>query len=87
MTFLENSERSNETLNNSPKLILNDTSIEIVSTTSEDLLAYVNDASEKFITGELDIEEDWDEYISDLNDLGYTIIERIWNNAWIEQNK
>jgi len=87
VTFLENSEKANETLPNSPNLLLSDDAIEMVSIISEDLSIYVNDASTKFITGELSIDEDWDMYLVKIDELGYKILERIWNNAWIGQNK
>lgn len=82
--FLENSEIANETLKNSPKLLLSDDSIEMASIIIENLSIYVDDASIKFITGELKIDEDWDMYLSKIYDLGYKILESIWNNAWIE---
>ena len=87
VTFLENSEKANETLPNSPNLLLSDDAIEMVSIISEDLSIYVNDASTKFITGQLSIDEDWDMYLVKIDELGYKILERIWNNAWIGQNK
>jgi putative aldouronate transport system substrate-binding protein len=87
VTFLENSERANETLKNNPKLILSNESIDMISITSVDLSAYVEDASMKFITGESSIDEDWDVYLAEMDDLGYTILENIWNYAWIDQNE
>ncbi len=84
--FLKNSEEANQTLENSPKLLLGNDAIDLVGIISGDLSIYVNDASKKFITGELNIEDDWDLYLSIIDDLGYQILESIWNNAWIQQN-
>ncbi len=85
--FLKNSEKANETLQNSPKLLLSDNAFEMARIISEDLSSYVGETNKKFITGELSIDEDWDTYLAKLYELGYVILENIWNNAWIEQNK
>lgn len=85
--FLENSENANETLENSPKLILTNDAIEMISIIGEDLAIYVNDASIMFITGELEIDEGWDMYLARIDELGYKILENIWNTAWIDQNE
>ncbi|MCF7932202.1 MAG: extracellular solute-binding protein [Acholeplasmataceae bacterium] len=84
--FLENSEAAQETLRRSPRLELSNESIEMISMTSVDLSTYISDASMKFITGELSIDDDWDVYLNDIDDLGYPILENIWNRAWKEQN-
>ena len=45
-------------------------------------MLYLDEKSIKFITGDLSIEDDWDEYLSEIDDIGYTVLEKTWNNAW-----
>jgi len=87
VTFLSNSEKANETLENNPKLSLNEEELEMESIINEELSKYVDDASKKFITGELSIDNDWDMYISEIDSIGYTVLENIWNSAWTSQNQ
>lgn len=86
VSFLENSYNSKDTLPISPELVLNDNAIEMIAIISDDLTPYVNDASMKFITGELSIDDDWDTYINELETLGYETLETIWNSAWQQQD-
>jgi hypothetical protein len=43
------------------------------------------DSSTKFITGELDIESDWNAYLLELEKRGYKTLEVIWNDTWLKQ--
>lgn len=87
VTFLENSINANETLQLAPNLVLSDNAIEMAGIIEEELAIYINESNKKFITGELSIDDDWEAYLVRLEELGYTTLETIWNNAWIEQNK
>ncbi len=86
VSFLNRSINAHETLNITPELILNNYSIEMTEIIDNNLTPYVNKTSIKFITGELSIDDDWDNYISELEDLGYKILEAIWNTSWNNQN-
>lgn len=80
--FLDRSENAEETLKIQPQLNINASNSEIISVINEELIEYVNETRNKFITGEMDIENDWDNYIIEMDKLGYKIIENIWNDAW-----
>ena len=86
VAFLERSVNANETLNPSPELILNNYSIEMTEIIDSNLTPYVNKTGPKFITGELSIDDDWDSYLAELEDLGYKTLEAIWNASWNNQN-
>ena len=84
--FLNRSKENGDTLKAPPKLKLSSQDSEIIKSIEEKLLAYTNETSVKFITGEMDIESSWEEYINQLELLGYKTIESIWNEAWAQQN-
>ena len=81
--FLIESEMNNETLLLNPRLNLSAAEMEMEEITFQALLPYVDECTIKFVTGEMDIEDDWDEYIDRIDNLGYKMIEILWNNAWI----
>lgn len=85
VAFLSSSEKNNESLNISPILLLNKNDLEVINLINELLLPYVEESSVKFITGDLDIDKDWEKYLNILEDKGYKIIERIWNDAWLSK--
>jgi len=84
--FLDRSEKAGEALKSEPNLVIRDNDLDIITVTYEQLNAYVNESRIKFITGEMDIEDDWAIYIEKLEGLGYKVIEKIWNESWTEQN-
>ena len=86
IAFLDRSEKAKETLPLNPVLKLSSDDIEVIRAINERLQSYVDDASYKFITGDYDIDRDWNEYISEMENLGYRTIESTWNNAWTKQN-
>jgi len=86
VAFLNSSEEAGETLRLQPQLELSSQDSEIVDTINEKLLTYTNEARIMFIIGEMDIESDWNQYLEQMELLGYTIIENIWNESWIYQN-
>lgn len=77
--FLEASIEREETLKGAPPLRLGDLETELVSKTIGKIDAYAKNAAYRFITGELDPQEDWQEYLEELESLGYRTVERIWN--------
>ena len=85
--FLGKSLEAKEAAALSPQLQLDAQSIEAIGLINEKLNPYSADASTKFITGELDIEKDWNAYLEDLALRGYKTVEDIWNNAWKKQNE
>lgn len=80
--FLNRSEEAGETLEQQPNLELSFQDTEIIESINEKLLEYVNETSLMFITGEMDIESDWAEYIRNLDLMGYRTLEKIWDEAW-----
>ena len=85
--FLERSLNAEETAEMPPQLILNSDAIEAVRIIDEKITPYAAETGTKFITGELDIEENWTNYLHELEMRGYKTLEAIWNAAWEEQNK
>lgn len=85
VNFLARSEKDNETLAMNPALKLGTDDMELVRITNEALQPYVDDTSLKFITGELNIDSDWGEYLATLEKKGSKVIETIWNDAWKKQ--
>jgi len=70
-----------------PQLKLSSDAIEAISLIEENVLLFSAKGSEFFITGELLIDNDWNEYLLELEKMGYKTIEEIWNSAWIKQNE
>ncbi|NCB41559.1 MAG: extracellular solute-binding protein [Clostridia bacterium] len=82
VAFLAQSSKNRETLPLPPLLLLSSEETEIVDIITQRLIPYVDEAGKKFITGELDIEKDWDIFLLQMSDLGYSTLEATWNNAW-----
>lgn len=85
VTFLENSLKAKDAAEISPQLKLDTPSIEAIRLINEKINPYVADSGTKFITGELDINKDWDAYLLELNKRGYKTLEGIWNDSWKKQ--
>jgi len=85
--FLERSLEAGETAEMPPQLRLSSTALEAISTIKGTIEAYADEASHDFITGHLNINKDWDNYIHGLEQRGYLTLEAIWNTAWEEQNE
>ena len=85
--FLERSLEAGETAEMPPQLKLSSTALEAISTIKGTIEAYADEASHDFITGHLNINTDWDNYIHGLEQRGYLTLEAIWNTAWEEQNE
>jgi len=84
--FLQDSEAAMETLRMPPRLRLDDNSSDATGIVNERLVPYVESAGKKFITGELDFDNDWDAYIAEIEKMGYKTLEEIWNSAWKTQS-
>ena len=58
-----------------------------ISNLSGDLDTYRDEAFVKFITGDMDIEAQWDAYVSNMESLGCTTIRDIYQQGYDAQNK
>jgi len=87
VAFLERSLRAGDTAEMAPPLQLDTNSIEAIRVIDEKITPYVAETSQGFVTGELDIDEDWDAYVLELEKRGYRTLEEIWGAAWEEQNR
>jgi putative aldouronate transport system substrate-binding protein len=83
--FLQRSLNAAETAELDPPLTLDADSIEAIRVVNAVIDPYVAEASRDFITGELDIDDDWDDYVAGLEKRGYKTVEEIWNSAWKAQ--
>ncbi len=70
-----------------PNLKLDASAIAAIRLLNEKIDPYVANASKAFITGEMDIETDWDACLQGLEERGYTTLEEIWNSAWETQTE
>ena len=84
--FLNHSQNANDVAKMDPSLKLSSNDIEAVKIVNGNIVPYVTESSHKFITGELNIEENWNVYLLELEKRGYQTMEIIWNNAWEKQN-
>lgn len=85
VAFLNESLRAQETAQIDPRLELDASAIEAVRILSERINPFVTESSMGFITGAVDIESGWADYLDSLEQRGYRTLEEIWNAAWIEQ--
>jgi len=84
--FLNHSQNNNDAMKMNPTLKLSSSDIEAISIINGNIIPYVDRSSHQFITGELSIEENWNDYLLELEKRGYKTLEIIWNNAWKKQN-
>ena len=87
VAFLENSLSAKDTAELSPQLRLDAQPIEAIRIINEKISPYATDSTTKVISGELDIDNDWNAYLLELERQGYKTIETIWNDAWKKQNQ
>ncbi len=85
VTFLARSLGAGETAEMAPQLELDSNAIEAIRILDEKIIPYATETSQSFITGELSIDEDWDDYLLALEQKGYKTLEEIWNAAWEKQ--
>lgn len=69
-----------------PRLELGSDAIDATGIIQERLDAYVAESTRGFINGDLSIEEDWDDYVGELERRGYETLEEIWNSTWSDQS-
>ena len=80
--FLEQSREAGETLAPTPSLRLNQAAQTAIAALKPNLDGFAATASERFVIGELSLEEDWGGYLQELENRGYRTLEAIWNTAW-----
>jgi putative aldouronate transport system substrate-binding protein len=85
--FLQDSLAAKEAAALSPRLRLDPNAIEAVRVIDEKIAPYANKAMLAFITGELSVDNDWNDYVLGLEQRGYRTLEDIWHAAWAAQNK
>ena len=85
VSFLQESLLADETANPLPQLVLDTGSLQAVGEIKPSLDTYAAEASKAFVTGEMDIDLDWDSYLTQLESLGLRTLETIWNLAWSQQ--
>ena len=68
-----------------PELKMDSQSLESVRIIEETISPYVAESLQAFITGDLQIETDWDSYLAELENRGIRTIEEIWNSVWENQ--
>ena len=52
------------------KLIFNEEEDEIITNVGTPIVSYVEECWARFITGDMDLDNDWDEYLAELNRMG-----------------
>jgi putative aldouronate transport system substrate-binding protein len=82
VAFLDESLKAQDTAEMAPPLELDSNTIEAIRIIDERITPYVVETSGYFVTGELDINKDWDRYLLELEKRGYKTLEEIWNAAW-----
>jgi putative aldouronate transport system substrate-binding protein len=81
VSFLNESLINNEATETLPPFIIEEESLKAINILSQPLSLYVSETSNKFITGDLDIEKYWENYLNELTNYGYKTLENIWNSA------
>ncbi len=81
-TYLQRSLQADETAPLNPPLNISLHSLEIASMIQEKIAPYVTEMTKKFITGEQSLDTDWPDYINELENRGYKMMEAIYNEAY-----
>jgi hypothetical protein len=81
VTFLNESLKNNEAKEPNPPFIAGEETIKAINILSDSLNPYVSTTTNKFITGELDINSYWEQYLKELTNYGYKTLENIWNSS------
>ena len=81
VTFLNESLKNNDATEPSPPFITGEETIKAINILSNSLNPYVSTTTNKFITGELDINNYWNRYLKKLTNYGYKTLESIWNSS------
>jgi len=85
--FLEKSLDTGDATEMDPQLKLGPDAIAAAQLINEKIDPYIAETFQQFVKGELSIDQDWDEYLLEIEKRGYKTLEEIWNSTWIEQNK
>lgn len=85
--FLDDSLAAGDAAPLDPNLKLDASAVEAIRLLNEKLDPYVANASRAFITGEMDVDADWDAYVEGLAERGYETLEVIWNSTWAAQTE
>jgi len=85
--FLEKSLDAGDAAEMDPQLVLGSDAIAAVQLINENIDPYIAETFQQFVNGELSIDQDWDEYLLELEKRGYKTLQEIWNSTWEEQNK
>lgn len=85
--LLERARRQSEKVDEFPTLVYNSEESSRRVALVTDLKMYVEQAASQFIIGELDVEEDWDEYISTLEAIGSEELISLEQTAYDRQYK
>ncbi|MBI9096689.1 MAG: extracellular solute-binding protein [Sphaerochaeta sp.] len=81
VAFLNESLLNMETTEAIPPLIIGEDSLKATNMLLQPLNLYVSETCTKFITGELDVETYWEQYLNELTNYGYKTLENIWNST------
>lgn len=85
VAFLNDSLSKKLTSKPYPPLTLGSAEQATINIIAQGLDEYVASMVKKFITGEADIDQDWNSYLATLRKLGSDSLEGIWNKAWKNQ--
>ena len=70
-----------------PTLNFSDADNKTIATVNADIDPYVNQYMAQVVTGELDLESSWEEYIATLNNMGLQDMVSIYQKAYEEATK
>lgn len=87
VAFLERSLLAGETARMDPELKMDAQSLESVRMIEDTLSSYTAESMQAFITGNLQIDTDWEAYLTELETRGVRTIEEIWNSVWEDQSQ
>ena len=65
-----------------PTLILTEEENEIYADVTTDIKAYISQYTAQVVTGQLDLEDSWDDYLKTLEAMGVDKISEVWQNAY-----
>ena len=85
VAFLAKSLEAQEAGTVDPTLQLDSDAIEAIRIIDEQITPFVAESSQGFVTGELSVKAGWDDYVLELEAMGYKTMEEIWNVAWAKQ--
>ena len=87
VAFLNRSLESGETAQLPPQLTLSTSALAAIDQINPTITSYASEVGIDFIVGDLDIDDDWNQYILEAERMGYLTLEAIWALAWEEQTQ